>query len=337
MPPSAGFDIFKDVAYVVGGEVDKVYSSYRELLAPRGGGFVHKTDQCDLNLVNRNSFADRVAYFVNMNMTARKAQLGLIADLFAIPSNSADMVATSLISHPMCEVTADSLKKTIDEKGIPNSKVIEQMNSFVKKYNTLRSQVLSGNKAATLDMNRLWSRMSMCLTYVQSLTTADRNLSDKTAEKFAPSDYRRPAGVLFYEDPNQAMASRLNIGLFQFSPDSGGNIHTCIKQWNAIYPQCQIPAQGSSAEMIRLLGSSYQSFNSFCGTEKPVETFAVQVNTVDAKRTHPANMSSGGKLKAPADRCVSLHFSPGIAYNAFGPFANSTSNNLKELMDCALE
>jgi len=175
----------------------------------------------------------------------------------------------------------------------------------------------------------------MCLSYVESLTTADRPFSDRIAQAYAPSDYRRPAGVLFYEDPLQPEASALNLGLFQFSPDSGGNIYACIKQWNLIYPSCQVPSGGSTKEMLRLLGSSYQSFNAFCGTEKPSEMFSIQVNSSNSKRTHPANWRSDGSLKAPKDRCVSLYFA-GAAYNHFGPFQNSTGNNLEELLTCTL-
>lgn len=223
LPPSAGFDLFKEVAYNVGERVDKVYSSYRDLLVQRGSGSVHKTDSCDANLNNRSTFADRIAYYVNMNMTSRKAQISLIADLFGVTTDMNKLVATSLISNSMCEVTKDTLKQTIGENRIPSASVIAQMNQFAKKYNTLRSQMNSGSsKTAALEMNQLWSRMNMCLSYVESLTTADTNSSDKVAQKYAPSDYRRPAGVLFYEDPLQNNASRLNLGLFQFTPDAGG-------------------------------------------------------------------------------------------------------------------
>jgi len=108
------------------------------------------------------------------------------------------------------------------------------------------------------------------------------------------------------------------------------------ESWNAMNggkQSCQLPTNGSQAEMIKILGSSHQSFNSFCGIHKVVETFAIQAYTVKASATHPSNMTSSG-LKGAANRCVTPYFYAGWAYNHFGPLQNSTGANLKELHAC---
>lgn len=81
--------------------------------------------------------------------------------------------------------------------------------------------------------------------------------------------------------------------------------------------------------MIKVLGSSYQSFNAFCGIHKVVQTFAIQVNTSSSSSTHPSN---GGKTAA--NRCVTPHFYAGKAYNHFGPLQNSTGENMNSLYSC---
>lgn len=75
--------------------------------------------------------------------------------------------------------------------------------------------------------------------------------------------------------------------------------------------------------------------NAFCGVNKILQSFAIQVNTTKSVSTHPSNQS-GGKFKAPADRCVSPFFYSGYSYNHFGPLMNSTGSNLAGLMACAL-
>ncbi len=85
--------------------------------------------------------------------------------------------------------------------------------------------------------------------------------------------------------------------------------------------------------MIKILGSSQHSFNSFCGVHKVVETFAIQAYTKNSSSTHPTNVSGSG-LKSPANRCVTPYFYAGWAYNHFGPLQNSTGSNLNELHSC---
>jgi len=67
--------------------------------------------------------------------------------------------------------------------------------------------------------------------------------------------------------------------------------------------------------MTALLASSNQDFNIFCGVNKIVQTFAVQIDGV--KRS-----------------CVTLHIKSGYAYNHFGPLMNSTGANMASLYNC---
>lgn len=335
-PDTESFNIFTDVGYTVGDKVDQYYQEHRELLVQRGVTGAHSIDSCDPQLRNQTRFAERISYAVVQNMTARKAKLAFIGNLFDIPTDQEKFVPNSLMSHAMCEVTSSTLTKTIGSDRVPSAAVIKKANELVKRFNGLRQKVIDKAPKATMEMAKFWGRVMMCLSYTESLTTADTSSSDSVAQKYAPSGYRRPAGVLFYEDPNQPASSRLNLGLFQFTPSAGGNINPCIKQWNEIYPSCQVSTSATQADMIKVLGSSYQTFNAFCGANKPAQMFSVQVNTTDVNNTHPLNRKSNGSLKASEDRCVSLHFLPGNSYNHFGPFQNSTGSNLDELLSCSL-
>jgi hypothetical protein len=85
--------------------------------------------------------------------------------------------------------------------------------------------------------------------------------------------------------------------------------------------------------MIRVVGSSLQHFNAYCGVHKLLQTFSVQVNSSSTRNTHPDNRS-GGRLKSSSERCVTPHFYAGWAYNHFGPLQNSTGSNLNKLLKC---
>jgi hypothetical protein len=182
-----------------------------------------------------------------------------------------------------------------------------------------------------------------CLAYTESLTTADGARSRQVALEHGPDEYAKPSGVKFYLDAAQTHPdSRLNIGLFQFSPASRGNIQSCIRNWNHLHGDdhsLRIDPVSDSATMIRRLGNASQDFNAFCGVDKIAQIFFVQVNTLSERRTHPANLltlpDGTRRLKDPGDRCVSLHFN-GRAYNHFGPLQNSTRKNLSELLSCVL-
>ena len=331
----ANFDVFNEVAYPVAGVVDTTYQSYRELIPVRDAGASYKSDNCDVNLDGKDRFADRIAYAVELKMQPSKAQLGYVYSYFGLNKDVSTYMPNSFVSHPLCTVTASTLNTTLKGKNVPSASVINKINLFTNTMNGYRRDALAGNREGYVKASKLWSKFMMCLSYTESLTSADTSKSKSAASKYAPSDYRRPAGVEFYEDPAQDETSRLNIGLFQFTPNSTGNIQACIREWNVLYPRCAISQTAGQSELIRVLGSSLQTFNAFCGAAKVTGMFGVQVNTTSAANTHPANVNSNGKLKAPAERCVTPHMA-GNSYNHFGPFQNTTGSNLAEVLNCTL-
>ncbi|KHD89772.1 MAG: hypothetical protein OM95_01485 [Bdellovibrio sp. ArHS] len=331
-----GFDVFAEVSYPVGSVVDTNYKNYRELIPTRNAQQAHASDLCDSNLDQNDRFADRISYAVELKMQPSKAQLGYVASYFGLNSDVNTYLPNSLISHPLCNVTSATLNTTLNGKNVPGAATIKKINEFADRMNSYRREALAGNRDGYVKASKLWSKFMMCLSYMESLTTADTTKSQNVAAKYAPSGYRRPAGVNFYEDPYQPAESRLNIGLFQFTPDAGGNVQACIREWNALYPKCGISQKASQAELIRVLGSSLQTFNSFCAAAKVTGSFAVQVNTTKAANTHPYNVNSNGKLKAPAERCVSPHMAVGRSYNHFGPFQNTSGYTTETILNCAL-
>ncbi|MBV2169031.1 MAG: hypothetical protein KUL82_10005 [Bdellovibrio sp.] len=331
-----GFDVFREVSYPVGGIVDTTYKTYRELLPVRNAQEAYRTDSCDTTLDRNDRFADRIAYAVELKMQPSKAQLGYVASYFGLNKDVNTYLPNSLISHPLCTVTSGTLETTLNGKNLPSESTVKKINEFANRMNSYRRDALAGNREGYVKASKLWSKFMMCLSYMESLTTADSAKAQKVAEKYAPTGYRRPAGVNFYEDPNQPAESRLNIGLFQFTPDSGGNIQSCIREWNVLYPKCGISTSASQAEMIRVLGSSLQTFNAFCAAAKVTGMFGVQVNSVKAYNTHPYNVKSDGSLKAPTERCVSPHMAVGRSYNHFGPFQNTSGFTLENIMSCTM-
>lgn len=330
-----GFEVFSEVAYPVGSAVDSTYKNYRELIPVRDGSLSHYTDLCDAKLDKKDRFADRIAYSVEVKMQPSRAQLGYVASYFGLNSDVKTYLPNSLISHPLCNVTSSTLNSTLNGKNIPSEATIKKANAFVARMNQYRREALSGQREGYVKASKLWSKMMMCVSYMESLTTADTAKSNNVAQKYAPSGYRRPAGVLFYEDPNQTPESRLNIGLFQFTPSAGGNIQACIREWNQLYPRCGIATNSNSAEMIKTLGSSLQTFNSFCAVAKITGMFSVQINTMKSVHTHPANIKADGSLKAPEERCVTPHFGA-KSYNHFGPFQNSAGFTLDQILTCVM-
>lgn len=313
------------------------YYKINQLPKERSTAGSHEVDYCDTNLDNKRSFGDRIGYMVEVNSRPMKSPLGYVSSYFQIPKDHTQYYPTSLLSHKMCDVTTATLSKTLDGRKMPNATDIKRAQTWIARYNLYRDEALSGNREGYIKLQKLWGKTMMCLAHVESLTTADSSKSQSTAAKFAPSDYRRPAGVAFYDDPYQSdPASKLNIGLFQFGTVAGGDPQGCIQQWNQLYPTCQIAKNTGWQEMVRMFGSSYQTFNAFCGVNYMLQNFSVQVNTTNSYRTHPSNLMNG-KLKPASERCVSLHFSSKVSYNHFGPLQNVMGDTIGILMKCALQ
>jgi hypothetical protein len=334
-PESSGFDLFQEVADPLGQKVDRRYSSYREYQKVRAVSDFSVVDRCEAGLQGRKKFSDVVAFFVQEHFQPQRAELSFISDLFGLPSSQSAFAQNSLVSHSMCRVTAETLAQTIGSQRVPSAATIAKLNQWVDRYNVSQAKLRRGDESARKELLLQWGQLFMCLGYVESLTTADTARSQDVAKRNAPSSYRKPAGVNFYEDPKQPAASRLNIGLYQFTPDSRGNIFPCLRRWNGVRPQCALRERGTQDEMIWAVGSELQTFNAFCGVNKIVQMFSVQVNTDKPSNTHPSN-NRQGRLRFSDERCVSLHFRPGNSYLHFGPLMNNTGKNLDELFTCAL-
>lgn len=280
-------------------------------------------DQC--HDVDNISFGDSIEYFITKLANKRPTFLH-VASIYNMPSKIENQEAVGLLSHPLCLVSKESLSQTI--KKVPDGKTIELANRFASEHNEYRSL------AQRDELKKLWGKFFGCLAYTESLTTADTKASKRLAKKYGPRNYEKPEGVKFYYDKWQPKVSRLNIGLFQFTPNYAGNIKPCVDSWNHFYQEekCQIKNNGQD-NLIRVFGSTTQQFNVYCGVHKVIQAFSVQLNTQTKKYTHPSNTESG-KLKESNKRCVSPHFYAGWSYNHFGPLQNSTGDNLRKLMSC---
>lgn len=287
-------------------------------------------DECHEPLENNQRFADAIGYFLDELSEGRKIQLQGIASFYGMSSNDSTYFPVGLMTHPLCRVTRSTLSNTV--RNVPDNNTIALAQRFADDHNRFRAQAQNGSDQGKEDFKKLWGKFFGCLAYTESLSTADTAPSQRVADRLSPSGYRKPAGVKFYDDPQQSQASRYNIGLFQFTPTYGGNINPCFKQWNRDYPSCSIGNSGRD-EMVRVVGSSLQHFNAYCGIHKVVQTFSVQVNSNKSRNTHPDNRQGSG-LKPSDQRCVTPHFYAGWAYNHFGPLQNSTGSNLNKLLRC---
>jgi hypothetical protein len=330
--PSVPLKSWITIANNIADFVDRINNSDK-LSVQRTQELFSRGDTCHEDLSTSNRFADAIAFFVTELSSVQKVQLQGIASLYGMSSNDSSYYPVSLISHPLCRVTKSSLGQTI--KKVPGTTTIAMAQKFADDHNRLRREYLDGSDQSREELQNLWGKFFGCLAYKESLSTSETSSSQRTASKYAPSGYRKPAGVKFYDDPAQNEASRLNIGLFQFTPNYSGNINPCFKQWNRDYPSCSLP-KGNRSDIIRVVGSSLQHFNAYCGVHKLLQTFSVQVNSSKSRNTHPDNRP-GGSFKNSSSRCVTPHFYAGWAYNHFGPLQNSTGSNLSKLLKCVYE
>lgn len=325
---------YLNTSAIVGPSVDQ-YLKQSALSLVRTSVNQDNIDKCFSDDKSHDLFSDQISYYSALMIKDTPAMVGVIGSYYGTSENDNNYFPTSLIRHPLCNVTAATLGKTL--KNVPSQTTIDKLNRYSSKVNALRNQVIEGDMKAKVELLNTWSRFFSCLGYTESLSSADSASSFKIAQKYAPAGYRKPAAVEFYEDPSQPAESKLNIGMYQFTPTSSGNIQPCLRAWNAIHKNenasCLVNTKGNQADMIKITGSSLQSFNAFCGVHKLIQTFSIQVNTTLTSATHPNNLVKG-KLLPAEDRCVSPHFLAGKAYNHFGPFQNSTGTNMDKLFSC---
>ncbi len=335
MGPKLSHTDYLDSASLVGAMVDDSQNN-NELINSRNSVNEDRIDQCFDQEKTPENFSEQINYYVYKMLDDTKAYVGGIGSLYGTNSNNEKYFPVNLMRHPLCSVTKDSLAKTLTSSKVPDQVTIDRINHFAITTNNLRIDAINGDVVSKKRLMEKWSRFYSCLGYVESLSSADSEKSNQVARKYASEDYQKPAGVKFYEDPYQNESSRLNIGIYQFTPSLSNNIAPCVKAWNEWHKnksQCQITGNLKTKDIIKVVGSSLQSFNTFCGIHKMIQTFAIQVNTNKTSATHPDNLVNG-KLKSFEQRCVSPHFQSGKAYVHFGPFMNSTGKNLKELFTC---
>ena len=168
VPLSESFDVFKDVAFPMAEEVDDVFPAFRELNMPRGAASQDETtDQCISNFEGNDTFADRMAFFVNYHTQAKKNHIHKLSSYYDVPSNLDRHVVSSLAQYPLCRTTSSTLAKTIGSKRVPNSSTIALAQEFTSKSNNLRTLMIEGMKKQHLSS----------INYGQSLWDASPILS----------------------------------------------------------------------------------------------------------------------------------------------------------------
>lgn len=281
--------------------VDELFPLSKELLKQREPDFFS-------SCAEEKSFSSHIEFNVNLHSKPKSSHLSHLAQYYQIPNKENEYTNPSLVSHKICNVDKRSLSKFID--NVPSQDVIDKINWFANNM----------NQSDTTTKKELWSQFFSCLAYTESLTTVDTESSYQTYKKYTQG--RKPSGVKFYIDPYQTEASKLNIGVYQFTPDYGGNIYPCIKSWNE-QKECKI---SKDSDMIEIVGSSSQAFNIYCGINKIVQSFTVQVNTTRDSRKFPNQTFE--------NQCVTPFAQSTRVYNHFGPLQNSTGKNLDQLLTC---
>lgn len=182
---------------------------------------------------------------------------------------------------------------------------------------------------------------------------SDKNQSSEFHKYFGGNGiYSRPKGVKFYNDNQQdSEISKRNIGLYQFAPTS--NIDDCFTAWNNTVGKrsqsCRIDfdqtTKDKNLQKFLLAAASDQVFNAFCGANKIVQSYGVQVNSKSFKHpefsymqlTHKDNLLDQEKVKAPTDRCVSPFVFRGNAFMHFGVLGFTDENNTKDVIEGTLD
>ncbi len=247
-----------------------------------------------------------------------------------------------------------SLALNLANNNIPDKETLARVNRFADEHNQYRAELLSPDKTVS-DLGRrrlaaLWTNLMSCIAYAESLTDPDSDRAVDLAGNDADEKPRKTKGdgIEWYMDQSQnGGAKQLAVGLFQFTPHSSPNQQPCVNAWNKIYNSCPIDPwkakkDGTRAwntdKMLDIISSPLQTFNANCGVNKIVQSFYIQVNTQETRRSHYSNRvdrkNPHSALKAPADRCVTPHFHSTLTFNHFGPLQNSTGNNLGKVMQC---
>lgn len=306
-----------------------------------------------LNKTLPKSFKESIELAVSFNSEAGINPLSThISKTYNITSWNSDV---GLYSHPMCESFDEKLAvRSSSDKKLRAKKVNGAMSSIPKYYNKARVLYLKALKEKdsvnTLKykgmMDKFYATLLGTLANHESLSTADNksSISHQVAfsTKYGVKGYNKAPGVKLYYDKAQSKEeSKRNVGLYQLP--MSGNVAACVKAWNdrvgSKNKSCLINSS-TKKDMFLLNSASDQLFNAFCGANKLVQSFAVQVNSNKfevysgkARRTHKENYESKKKkLKASSNRCVSLFTHTSNTYNHFGTLGFTTTNNTVDVV-----
>lgn len=328
---------------------------------PKTDGHIgDRIDRCIPELMEKDRFADRILYFIDQH--SQTSSDGKVVSnnhwssgmkrRYKIQESPANV---NLFSNRLCEASEQSLEHNL-KGNTPYARLlprtVESVKRFVREYNAVYDKAQTNAGAAKL-LRLKMMKLTSCLARKESLGDADAKVSRDLGEYYeANLGYRKPAGVNIthptYESyerdedgrkrvkylPRSAPANSLVVGLYQFTPAPGRKsniLSDCIPAWNEMFkkrPQCQLPkdfgeSSGDKADLMKLLGSTQQTFNAFCGIHKVQGILYSQANTTDRNRTDLSNRKPSGELKAPEDRCVSLFFGS-KSPNHFGPLQNQS-------------
>lgn len=359
-----------------------------------------QVDKCQLK-DGQKSFGDALEGAVGAHMEPRVFHFTKpITDAYQLPDPKR-ATPVSLVSHPMCNVTSDSLKHMLGEGFVPKPEIISVLQHFAQTANEARKKYWDEINAATKEKRKPKKELLQdaidvhfsvlgCISYEESLAGpgdagdekkeldqlfAEYMVEVPDAQKYfknSKGELVRPKGMSIYTDRPGNYVIELRalraeaaeqkkkgtydeaeyqkkvkalkdkytpwtvLGNFQFMPDGFGNIRACIEEWNKRVKDDACKIKMSQAAVSQALLSPAQTFNSYCGVAKLAHANYTQINTASPNGTDLSNILSGGELKDPKDRCISLvsRGGTGKVYAHFGPLRNSVKDNLGKVMMC---
>ncbi len=324
-----------------------------ELTKPRSVSSFTDTCLKSLKKISPKNFKESISLAVQLN--AEPGENALSSHISKTYNSEKWTSDVGLYSHPMCESLDEKLTvRDSSDKKARAKRVKGPMSSIPKHFNKVRSLYLSAvakkdkSNAAKYKalLDQFYTTLMGVLANHESLSTADNKSSKGHASsfgsKYGVSKFKKPPGVKLYYDKAQTKEdSKRNVGLYQLP--MSGNVAACVKAWNdrvgSKSKSCKI-TKSSKKDMFLLNSASDQLFNAFCGANKLVQSFGVQVNTNKfevysgkARRTHKDNLDpKTKKLKDGSKRCVSLFTHTSNTYNHFGTLGFTTKNNTVDVV-----